>query len=50
MYQLFNSMGFGMTEEEYKTQKELLGKEPSGYEEFVKRTGTVWKQDLEAAE
>ncbi|KAL8927987.1 MAG: hypothetical protein Q9208_002062 [Pyrenodesmia sp. 3 TL-2023] len=50
MYQLFNSMEFDMTEEEYKTQRELLRKGPSGYEEFVKRTGTVWKQEVEAAE
>lgn len=43
-------MEFGMTEEDYKTQRELLGKEPSDYEEFVKRTGAEWKKELEAGE
>lgn len=39
-----------MTKEEYETQKELLGKEPSNYEEFVRRTGAEWKKELESSE
>ncbi|KAL8764250.1 MAG: hypothetical protein Q9184_000219 [Pyrenodesmia sp. 2 TL-2023] len=50
MYQLFNDMGFGMTEEEYKTQRALLGKEPSDYEVFDKRAGAEWIKEFEAAE
>ena len=44
MYELFAKMRFGMTDEEYETQQELLGKEPSNYEEFVKRTAVEWKE------
>ncbi|KAI4260271.1 MAG: hypothetical protein LQ352_000393 [Teloschistes flavicans] len=44
MYELFTKIKFGMSDEEYETQKELLGKEPNSYEEFVKRTGAEWKE------
>ncbi|KAL8739337.1 MAG: hypothetical protein Q9181_000068 [Wetmoreana brouardii] len=44
MWQLFVNMEFGMTDREYEMQKELLGKEPSSYEEFVKRTAAEWKK------
>lgn len=35
-----------MTDEEYSMQKELLGKDPSSYEEFVKKTATQWRKEL----
>lgn len=50
MYEIFGNMGFGMTDEDYETQKELLGKEPSNYEEFVKRVGAEWRKELESAQ
>ncbi|KAL8673851.1 MAG: hypothetical protein Q9168_001763 [Polycauliona sp. 1 TL-2023] len=46
MYQLFDQMVFGMNDEEYKMQKELLGKEPSSYEHFVRETAAEWKKEL----
>ncbi|KAL8843149.1 MAG: hypothetical protein Q9170_000279 [Blastenia crenularia] len=49
MYELFESIEFGMTVEEYEEQVELLGKEPNDYEEFVRKTGAEWKKELEAA-
>ncbi|KAL8710932.1 MAG: hypothetical protein Q9220_004531 [cf. Caloplaca sp. 1 TL-2023] len=49
MYQLFESATFGMTDEEYNKQKELLGREPSSYKEFVKRTGAEWQKEAESA-
>ena len=48
MYELFGTMSFGLTDEEYETLKELLGKEASDYEEFVRRTGAEWKKELES--
>ncbi|KAI4279167.1 MAG: hypothetical protein L6R38_005094 [Xanthoria sp. 2 TBL-2021] len=46
MYELFDKMELGMTDEQYSTQKELLGKDPSSYEEFVKKTATQWRKEL----
>ncbi|KAL8941479.1 MAG: hypothetical protein Q9216_002207 [Gyalolechia sp. 2 TL-2023] len=46
MYELFGNMEFGLTDEEHDTQRELLGREPSSYEEFVKRTGADWREEL----
>lgn len=48
MYEIFGNMGFGMTDEDYETQKELLGKEPSNYEDFVKRIGAEWRKELDS--
>ncbi|KAI4107563.1 MAG: hypothetical protein L6R37_001523 [Teloschistes peruensis] len=50
MYELFEKIKFAMSDEEYETQKELLGKEPSSYEEFVKRTGAEWKKEIESTQ
>ncbi|KAL9602569.1 MAG: hypothetical protein Q9219_001713 [cf. Caloplaca sp. 3 TL-2023] len=47
MYEIFGVMEFGTTDEGYETQKELLGKEPNSYEEFVRKTGAEWKKELE---
>lgn len=46
MYELFGKMAFALTDEEYETQKELLGKEPNDYEEFAKKTGAEWIKEL----
>lgn len=46
MYELFDRMEFGMTDEEFSMQKELLGKEPNSYEEFVKETATEWRKEM----
>ncbi|EMD01162.1 hypothetical protein BAUCODRAFT_199647 [Baudoinia panamericana UAMH 10762] len=43
MYEVFAKVGFGMNEEEYKEQVELLGQEPVNYEEWVTKTGSSWK-------
>lgn len=43
MYELFENVGFSMTEDQYKIQVEFLGKEPSSYEEFVEATVKNWK-------
>ncbi|GKT82460.1 transcriptional regulator [Colletotrichum tofieldiae] len=42
MYELFESVGFGMSEEDYKSQVELLGKEPEDYVQFVEETAKSW--------
>ena len=42
MYEGFQQYGFGMTEEDYKTQVELLGREPHSYEEWVTETAKSW--------
>ncbi|KAL8752809.1 MAG: hypothetical protein Q9199_005476 [Rusavskia elegans] len=46
MYELCDKMEFGMTDEEYSMQKELLGKNPSSYEEFVKKIASQWRKEL----
>ncbi|KAM0431290.1 hypothetical protein ACHAPT_005261 [Fusarium lateritium] len=46
MYELFDKQGFGMTETEYEEQVKLLGKRPSSYEEFIKKTSEEWKGDV----
>ena len=38
----FNGKGFAMSDEEFETQKRLLGREPSGYEDFVKAEVAEW--------
>lgn len=43
MYEMFTHVPFGMTEEEYKTQVECLGKEPEDYEAWVKKVGESWR-------
>ncbi|KAI4204436.1 MAG: hypothetical protein LQ350_001193 [Teloschistes chrysophthalmus] len=50
MYELFEKIKFAMSDQDYEMQKELLGKEPSSYEEFVKRTGAEWKKEIESAQ
>lgn len=42
MYQAFGEHGFGMTEEEYELQVEVLGKQPEDYGEWVKKTAKEW--------
>ncbi|KAK7943145.1 uncharacterized protein PG986_012258 [Apiospora aurea] len=42
MHETFAAHGFGMTEEQYQQQVELLGKEPADYEEWLKSTGAQW--------
>ncbi|KAL8690899.1 MAG: hypothetical protein Q9218_003751, partial [Villophora microphyllina] len=49
MYELFEKLKFGMSEEEYKTQTELLGKEASSYEDFVKKTAAEWNKEAGSA-
>lgn len=44
MYEVFEAMPFGMTEEQYKEQVEFLGKEADSYEKFVESTCKQWKQ------
>ncbi|KAF2439252.1 NAD(P)-binding protein [Karstenula rhodostoma CBS 690.94] len=44
MYELFEAMPFGITEEQYNEQVALLGKEADSYEKFVEDTGKQWKQ------
>ena len=39
---MFNGHGFGMTDEQYTEQVELLGLEPSTYEGFVKGERARW--------
>jgi uncharacterized protein YbjT (DUF2867 family) len=46
MYETFAKHGFGMNEEEYKEQIEVLGREPRSYEQFVEETGKMWKAEL----
>jgi uncharacterized protein YbjT (DUF2867 family) len=42
MYEYFNEAGFGMSDEEYDEQVELLGRPPVRYEDFVKKTAAEW--------
>ena len=42
MYEIFETKVFGMTEEEYEMQVELLGKEAESYERFVEETARKW--------
>jgi uncharacterized protein YbjT (DUF2867 family) len=44
MFELFEAIPFGMTEEQYKEQVALLGKEAESYEKFVEATAAKWKQ------
>jgi len=43
MYETFEEIGFGMSEEEYEEQLRLLGKEPEDYEAWVMKTGESWR-------
>jgi hypothetical protein len=38
--------GLGMSEEDYKTQVEFLGREPAKYEDFVMKVAEEWKKEL----
>ncbi|KAK4508271.1 hypothetical protein PRZ48_002009 [Zasmidium cellare] len=42
MYELFAEQSFGLTDEEYETLVQCLGREPEDYEEFVRKTGKEW--------
>jgi uncharacterized protein YbjT (DUF2867 family) len=42
MYEAFGEHGFGMSEEEYKLQIELLGKHPDDYAQWVQEMGSQW--------
>lgn len=42
MFEWFAVHGFGMTEEQYQQQIELLGQEPDDYAAWVKATGSQW--------
>jgi uncharacterized protein YbjT (DUF2867 family) len=42
MYEAFGEHGFGMSEEEYRLQVEVLGKEPDDYSQWVQETGSQW--------
>ncbi|ETS73572.1 hypothetical protein PFICI_14518 [Pestalotiopsis fici W106-1] len=42
MYQAFAETGFGMNEDEYREQVDLLGREPASYEDWVKETARSW--------
>ena len=44
MYEMFIKLGFGMSEEEYAVQVELLGKEAEDYVAWVKETGRKWRE------
>jgi len=43
MYEAFFAQGFGMSEEDYMLEVELLGKDPEDYVAWVKETGNSWK-------
>ena len=43
MYETFAKKGFGMGEEEYQVQVELLGREPEDYAAWVKKEGESWR-------
>jgi len=45
MYEGFRDYGFGPTEEQYKTQLALLGREPEVYEDFVAEVAKEWRQE-----
>ncbi|KAK8015047.1 hypothetical protein PG990_008343 [Apiospora arundinis] len=42
MYEFFAVHGIGMTEEQYRQQVELLGREPDDYVEWVKSSARQW--------
>ena len=47
MYETFNAKSFGgkgfaISEEQFEDTKKLLGREPRGYEEFVKAEVAEW--------
>jgi uncharacterized protein YbjT (DUF2867 family) len=42
MYEAFGEHGFGMSEEEYKLQVEVLGKDPDDYAQWVHENGSQW--------
>jgi nucleoside-diphosphate-sugar epimerase len=44
MFEFFEKLPFGMTEEQYGEQVKLLGREAASYEEFVERTAKEWRQ------
>ena len=44
MYESFVRDGFGMSDEEYQVQLELLGREPEVYPAWVKEEGESWKE------
>ena len=38
----FNGKGFAISDEEFEDTKRLLGREPNGYEDFVKAEVAEW--------
>ncbi|KAL1604914.1 hypothetical protein SLS60_004455 [Paraconiothyrium brasiliense] len=44
MFEWFEAMPFGMTQEQYRDQVALLGKEAESYEKFVEATAKQWKE------
>lgn len=42
MFECFGEHGFGMSEEEYELQIEVLGKKPDDYAQWVEETGSQW--------
>lgn len=44
MYEIFEEVGFGMSEEDYRAQVEFLGKEPEDYEKWVGETAQKWQE------
>ena len=48
MYDALVEQGFPLTDEEYRQQVELLGREAHGYKEFVEKTGAELKAKWEA--
>lgn len=46
MYEIFEQMGFGMSDEEYAEQLKLLGKEPEDYEKWVAGVVEEWKKEV----
>ena len=42
MYEFFARDGFGMTEDDYKVQVDLLGRRPEDYGAWVKREAATW--------
>lgn len=42
MYEAFGEYGFGMTEEEFHLQVEVLGKQPDDYSQWVLEMGSQW--------
>ncbi|KAJ9614617.1 hypothetical protein H2200_002754 [Cladophialophora chaetospira] len=46
MYEIFEEVGFGMSEEDYKRQVEFLGKQPEEYEAWVTNVASKWKESI----